>query len=103
MGWTAQALSTAFLSLLFLTFLLLAGVGSDPQRKLLGFSWKVKLSIQRYLLIKTRISVMVAVSIWFVLFYMDVDLAALYALLTFMLNYVPHIGYCLSVLLPVPL
>ena len=52
----------------------------------------LKRNVQRYLAIKTATSIATGILVWAVLKIIGVDFAILFALLAFMLNYVPNIG-----------
>lgn len=91
--------SNAFLVVLLVVFLLFE---LEPfQRKLavlLGTSSRLERfanaadMVQRYLFVKTGVSLLVAVLVGILLEVMGVDFAFLWALATFLLNYVPSIG-----------
>ena len=57
-------------------------------------------SIQRYLVIKTAVSILTGLVSYLVLRVMGVDFAAVWALLIFALNYIPNIGSILGVVFP---
>ncbi|MFO1038839.1 MAG: AI-2E family transporter [Geminicoccaceae bacterium] len=66
-------------------------------RRLLGH---MERRIERYLWIKTILSVLAAVLSWFVLLAVGVDYAAFWALIVFMLSYIPTIGAIFGVMFP---
>jgi predicted PurR-regulated permease PerM len=91
--------SNAFLVLILVVFLLLEV--TPFKRKLavlLGASARLERftraaeMVQRYLFVKTGISLLVAVMVGLLLSFAGVDFAFLWALATFLLNYVPSIG-----------
>lgn len=98
-GEITSLASNAVLVVLLVVFLLLE---IEPfQRKLavlLGASARLERfaraaeMVQRYLFVKTGISLLVASLVGLLLHFMDVDFAFLWALATFLLNYVPSIG-----------
>lgn len=57
--------------------------------------------VQRYLVVKTAISALVGLLVWACLAAIGVDFPLLWALLTFLLNYVPTIGPALATIPPV--
>lgn len=57
--------------------------------------------VQRYLVVKTAISALVGGLVWLCLWVVGVDFPLLWALLTFLLNYVPTIGPALATIPPV--
>jgi predicted PurR-regulated permease PerM len=103
LGTMLSLLSSIFLMMLFLVFMLLSEIGNDPRKRLLGIGWKAKVSMQRYLGIKFIFSTAVSLLVWGVLQLYKVDLSLSFALITFALNYIPHIGYTMAVLAPLPL
>jgi len=56
--------------------------------------------IERYLWIKSLVSLLTAVLCWVVLAYAGVNYASLWALLIFLFNFVPNIGSLFAVMLP---
>lgn len=75
---------------------------SDPQRsRMLRQSLEeIEHRIERYIWVKTLVSVLTAVLCYAVLAYAGVDYASLWALVIFLFNYVPNIGSFFAVLLP---
>lgn len=59
---------------------------------------ELKNNIQRYLIIKTTTSLITGALVWILLTVLGVDFAILWALLAFMLNYVPNIGSIVAAL-----
>lgn len=99
----SSVLSTVLLMSLFLAFLLLSAVGKFPYTNVLGFGLTAKISVQRYLKLKVLTSVAVGVLIYLLLSLLKVELAFFFGFLTFLLNHIPHVGYTLAVLAPLPL
>ena len=94
-------LSDGFLVLIFLLFLI---VGRDvPQdgrpRGVLG---KVETQIRSYLAVKVLTSTVTAALVYAILSIIGIDLALVFALFTFFLNFIPTIGSVIAVLLPLP-
>jgi AI-2 transport protein TqsA len=56
--------------------------------------------IERYIWIKTLVSLVTAVLCWVVLAYAGVNYASLWALVIFLFNFVPNIGSLFAVILP---
>jgi AI-2 transport protein TqsA len=95
-----SALFDIVLMLLVVTFILfeaasfpikLRAIFGDPQRdfhRFMGFVY----DINRYMLIKTAISLVVGVLIWIWLSILGVDFPILWGFLAFVLHYVPNIG-----------
>jgi hypothetical protein len=101
--FTFTMISMAFLTLLFLAFLLASDVDMIDSDDYYGLLTKVRSSVRRYMRIKTWMALCVTVLIGLILWAMEVDLAVLFAILTFLLCYIPHVGYTIAVLAPLPL
>ena len=61
---------------------------------------EIEYRIERYLWIKTSVSVVTAVLCYGVLYLVDVDYAGFWALVVFLFNYIPNIGSLFAVVLP---
>lgn len=57
--------------------------------------------LQSYIFVKTVISLIMGISVTFILYLMDVDFASIWGILTFILNFIPNLGALLSTILPV--
>ncbi len=92
-------ISQGVLVLLFLAFLLFGAKG-QPSR---GFWRQVEIQARSYLLTKALMSVATGVLTWLILWALGVPLAAVFGLLSFLLNFIPSIGSILATLLPLPM
>ena len=61
---------------------------------------EVNNAVQKYVFVKTQMSLLVGVLTYFILIAFDVDFPILWAFLTFLLNYIPYIGSLIASLLP---
>jgi len=59
--------------------------------------------IRRYIAIKVAVSALTGILIWGSLKLIDLELAALFGMLAFVLNFIPNIGSVISTLLPIPI
>jgi predicted PurR-regulated permease PerM len=111
MGPFLSFISTLFLVLLFLIFIL-AGRGQilpkidlafskERASKVCGVIQNIDSQIQRYLAIKTVVSLFTGIFALIVLMLFGVDFAILFGLLTFILNYIPNIGSFIATAFPV--
>lgn len=111
MGPFLSFISNLFLVLLFLVFIL-AGRGQILQKvnsaftegrasKLSEVIHNIDGQIQRYLAIKTVVSLFTGIFALVVLLLFGVDFAILFGLLTFILNYIPNIGSFIATVFPV--
>ena len=105
----AGALTNAFLILITVIFILLEASGffaklrttvADPDRSFETID-KFLSTIQRYMAIKTVVSLAtgIAITVWLAI--LGVDYPLLWGLLAFLLNYVPNIGSLLAAVPPV--
>ena len=106
--------SNAGLVALYVAFLLLekryfgikmALIVPDEQRRsrVQNILTDIQNQIRRYLLIKTLVSALTGILSYAVLLWVEVDYAEFWALLIFMLNYIPVIGSLIAVLMPTAL
>ncbi|MGQ4809876.1 putative transport protein YhhT [Candidatus Entotheonellaceae bacterium PAL068K] len=93
-------LSQGSLILLFLVFLLIGGTARPrPSSGVLG---QVEGRIKRYIITKTMVSAATGGLVGFVLAMLGVDLALVFGLFAFLLNFIPSIGSLIATLLPLP-
>jgi len=93
-------LSQGFIVMIF-TFFLLAG-GSAARAERSEMRGEIELRIKGYIVTQTLISAATGVLVWLVLAYLGIDLALVFGLFTFLLNFIPSIGSVIAVLLPLP-
>jgi len=100
----SSALTNVFLILITVIFILLEAAGfpkkiraglKTPEKSLANFG-KFTQSVNRYLVLKTIFSLITGLLIWIWLRILGVDFAELWALVAFLLNYVPTIGPILA-------
>lgn len=84
---------------LFLIFFLLAET-KDHEKSALVL--KIEQQVRDYMLVKVGLSAITAVLVGVLLALGQVELSLVFALLTFVLNFVPNIGSILAVALPIP-
>jgi AI-2 transport protein TqsA len=93
-------LSQGLLVMIFLFFLLLGGtLRTGPRRGVLG---EVERRIHRYLATKAIMSAVTGACIWLVLATLGIELAMVFGLFAFLLNFIPSIGSLIATLLPLP-
>ena len=111
MGPFLSFISNLFLILLFMIFIM-AGRGQiipkinraftqERASKVCEVIQNIDSQIQRYLAIKTVVSLFTGVFVFIVLMLFGVDFALLFGLLTFFLNYIPNIGSFIATVFPV--
>ncbi len=93
--------SQSLLVLLFLFFLLMSSVKRDRP---IGGAWgEMESRIRAYILTMTLLCGVSGVLVGSVLSVIGVQLAVLFGLLTFLLNFIPQVGSFIATLLPVPI
>jgi AI-2 transport protein TqsA len=95
-----QFLSNSFLILIFVIYLL---EGRNPQEKSSPLIEKIESKIEKYLLIKMILSIITGVSVSLFLWMLNIDLAMVFGLLAFVLNFIPNVGSIIATLLPIPM
>eukprot|EP00448_Togula_jolla_P041056 CAMPEP_0170625416 /NCGR_PEP_ID=MMETSP0224-20130122/30744_1 /TAXON_ID=285029 /ORGANISM="Togula jolla, Strain CCCM 725" /LENGTH=391 /DNA_ID=CAMNT_0010951983 /DNA_START=42 /DNA_END=1213 /DNA_ORIENTATION=- len=88
-----SVLASVVMTLLYMIFWL-----SDPIR--IGQS--VSSVFQQYIMLKSISSALYALCIWLLLHFLDIDLAIVFGLITFIVNFVPEVGPMFAMLLPAP-
>jgi AI-2 transport protein TqsA len=95
-----EILSNGLLVLIFLLFLLLGASGQGPAP---NSTWaQIDARIKRYLVAKGALSAATGLLVGIVLAACGVDLALVFGLFAFLLNFIPSIGSVISTLLPLP-
>ncbi|GAA4440860.1 AI-2E family transporter [Bremerella cremea] len=91
---------TGTMVVIFVFFLLLG----SSQASLPMETWKeIDSKIREYIITKSLISFFTALAFGFVLWIFGIPLAAVFALLAFLFNFIPNIGPIIACLLPIPL
>lgn len=97
----AAVLSKSGIVLIFLFFLLLSSVKRDRP---IGGTWgEMEDRIRSYLLTMTALSGVTGILVGVVLWLFGVQAAAVFGLLTFLLNFIPNVGSFISIILPIPI
>ena len=90
----------AYWSCFSLFFLLLGGTQkTGPSRGVLG---EIELRVQRYIMAKTIVSAATGGVVGGILAFLGVDLALVFGLFAFLLNFIPSLGSIIATLLPLP-
>lgn len=91
-------IGNSLLIVIMLSFLLLG----EPQKQSASLK-TIQKQISYYIGIKLSISLLTGLLVGCVLMLFRIDLALMFAVLTFMLNFIPSIGSIIATLLPIPL
>ena len=102
-GLTGSLVSFFGNSLLVLVILLFLIEGKDPKRKRHPKIVKATNKVNKYVRDKFFISVGTGVIIWTILSILGIDLAGMFGVLTFLLNFIPSVGSLISIVLPLPI
>jgi AI-2 transport protein TqsA len=95
-----DSFSTFFLVLLFVIYLV-AGRGPGEQGR--GVYREIDLKIRKYIAIKVAVSGLTGILVGLLLWIIGLDLAAVFGVLAFLLNFIPSVGSVIATLLPLPL
>lgn len=99
-GPLVSATSWLSLTTIFVIFLL---AGRNPGTARHGVLGEIDGQVRYYIYLKVISSVLTGVIIWGILAGLGLQLAGVFALLAFLLNFIPAIGSLLSTLLPLPM
>lgn len=98
-GGVVSFVSNLALVSLFLIFLFMGRASGDEKNALVG---TIEKQISYYLLIKIFVSLLAAFITWIVLAAVGTELSIMFAVITFVLNFIPNIGPFIATALPVP-
>jgi AI-2 transport protein TqsA len=99
-GRSLDAISTFVLVLIFLFFLM---ASRDPRAIRTGVYASIDREVRRYLILKTLLSAILGVAQGGILWLFGVELAPVFGLLAFVLDFIPSIGPLIATVLPIPL
>ena len=93
--------SKGLLVLIFTCFLLFGGTGKKEPTT--GTRGEIISATQRYIVTKVLLSGTTGILVGLILWMLGVDLALVFGVLTFMLNFIPSLGSVIATLLPLPM
>ncbi|HPC94102.1 MAG TPA: AI-2E family transporter [Sedimentisphaerales bacterium] len=99
-GTILGLISSMFFVIIFVIFLLM---GRDPYSRHSPVYTEVVQKIRRYVGIKLVVSAVTGLLVWAILTFVRLELAAAFAILAFLLNFIPSIGSIIATLLPIPI
>jgi len=99
-GSAFNLLGNFFLILIIFLFLI-AGTGAVAKKSDLQLEIEAKIS--RYVIAKTGLSILTGILVGIILALFKIELAAMFAVLTILLNFIPNIGSIIATLLPLPI
>ncbi len=94
-------LSKGLLVLIFLIYLL-SGGGSMRRGETTGVRGEIEARVERYIVAKALVSAATGILVGGVLMLLGIDLALVFGLFAFLLNFIPSVGSLISTLLPLP-
>ncbi|CAM9762532.1 unnamed protein product [Discosporangium mesarthrocarpum] len=87
-----------FLVAIFLVYLLI-----NPVKPIKSSVWgEIDLHVRRYIRIKTIVCLIVGIAVGAVLWFLGIQFAYVFGLITFVLNFIPNIGPLIATFLPMP-
>lgn len=93
-------ISQGLLVLIFVLYLLLGGA---RQNRKAGGTWaEIEARVEHYIVTKALISLATGVLVGLTLAVLGIDLALVFGLLAFLLNFIPSVGSVIATLLPLP-
>jgi len=99
-GGVVGFFANTFLVLVFSIFLL---AGRRPYEERVGIYKEIDVKIRRYIVTKVMTSAATGILVGSILGILGVDLAFVFGVLAFFLNFIPNVGSIIAVLLPLPL
>ncbi len=104
-GWTVESglmlLSRGFLVVIFMMFLI-TGHRGPAQRDPESLSYELRARVKEYLRVKVLVSGLTGLAVYLILKVIGIDMALVFGLAAFFLNFIPNIGSAVAVLLPLP-
>lgn len=98
-GRVFNFVTSAFLVVIFVIFLV---IGRDPRSKLPAVYNTIEAEVRRYLAIKSVVSIVTGLAVWIILRLLGLQLAGVFGMLAFVLNFIPSLGSIIATLLPLP-
>jgi len=95
-----DSFSNFFLILVFVIYLV---AGRAPNTKKTGFAKEMEDKIQSYLMVKVGVSFLTGVLVWLILTIIGLDLALVFGIISFLLNFIPNVGSIFATFLPLPM
>lgn len=104
-SWTVNSalalLSQGLLVMVFMMFLI-AAYRPQEDRDPESLSYQLRARVKEYLRVKILVSAMTGFGTFLILKVLGVDLAMVFGLMAFFLNFIPNIGSAVAILLPLP-
>ena len=105
-GWATGSvlarLSQGLLVMVFMMFLI-TGYRPPDQRDTTSLKFQLRARIKEYLRVKIIVSAINGVATYLILDLIGIDLALVFGLSAFFLNFIPNVGSAVAILLPLPM
>jgi AI-2 transport protein TqsA len=102
-GTLNSIVNSASTFLLVLIFVIYLVAGRDPGHHQEGFYKEIDAKIRQYISVKVLLSSATGLVVGVILAIIGLDLAAVFGVLAFLLNFIPSVGSVVATLLPLPL
>ncbi len=102
-GTLDSVVASASTFLLVLIFVIYLVAGRTPGEHKSGVYKEIDLKIRKYIAIKVTVSAVTGILAGLLLWMLGLDLAAVFGVLAFLLNFIPSVGSVIATLLPIPL
>jgi len=89
----------AFLAIIYLMFLV---AGHNPEKKKSLVRSEIESGVQKYIITKVVSSAVTGILVGIILKAIGLDMAFMFAVVTFLLNFIPSIGSLFAIILPLP-
>ncbi|WP_428897559.1 AI-2 transport protein TqsA [Parelusimicrobium proximum] len=99
-SYVISLLTLIFVSTIMLIFLMAASTTEAKTES--NMLKQIQNKISYYLIVKTVVSFVTGLVVWIILTSFKVELALIFGILTFLLNFIPNVGSIIAVLLPLP-
>jgi len=99
-GTAVDIIGKLFIVAIFVIFLL---AGRNPHAAWTGLYADVINKVRKYIITKSIISTVTGILVWLTLSAFGLQLAAVFGMLAFLLNFIPSIGSIIATLLPIPI
>ncbi|MEY3015329.1 MAG: hypothetical protein RIT45_4064 [Pseudomonadota bacterium] len=100
-----DVLSNTFLVLIYAVYLLQGGADAeaDDGAETDSLWQRIDAQVKRYVNLKIGLSAATGAAVWLILALLGVELAMVFGVLAFVLNFIPNVGSVIATLLPLPL
>ncbi len=98
-GTVVDLVATGGLVLIFVIYLV---AGRKPAQRRVGIYQEIHTKIQRYIITKCVISGTTGLLVGLILWLFGLDLALVFGVMAFLLNFIPSVGSIIATLLPIP-